>query len=256
MSDYDATRHASPAVLLPLLKLIGRRPDQLPRVLDIGCGTGNYTAALAQRGLDIIGLDRSPAMLAQARAKHPKLTWLQGDATMLPFADLALDVTISTLSSHYWQPRLDAYRDIRRVTRGRFIEFTNCREYFAYYWLNAYFPTAIARSALKFPSRDQLRRDLIQAGFAEVHFHPWSVPHPGEEPVHTDGFLYSAKYTPARYLDQAFRSAIGTFCHDIEATELETGLSRLQADIASGHWQEIAGSYPLGEPDYLFVVAQ
>lgn len=256
MSDYDTTRCASPAVLLPLLKLIGRRPDQTLRALDLGCGTGNYTAALAQRGLSIVGLDRSPAMLAQAQAKHPKLTWLQGDATMLPFADLAVDVTISTLSSHYWQPRLAAYRDIRRVTRGRFVEFTSCREYFAHYWLNAYFPLAIARSALKFPSRDQLRRDLAQAGFADVHFHPWSVPHPGYEPAHTDGFLYSAKYAPSRYLDPAFRSAIGTFCHDVEAAELEAGLARLRADIDSDRWQEVAASYPLGEPDYLFVVAQ
>jgi SAM-dependent methyltransferase len=39
------------------------------RVLDLGCGTGNVTAALERRGLDVVGVDASPAMLEVARAK-------------------------------------------------------------------------------------------------------------------------------------------------------------------------------------------
>ena len=42
-----------------------------PNVLDLGCGTGNMTVRLAQRGLSVVGVDLSPEMLAVARRKIP-----------------------------------------------------------------------------------------------------------------------------------------------------------------------------------------
>jgi ubiquinone/menaquinone biosynthesis C-methylase UbiE len=42
-----------------------------PNVLDLGCGTGNMTMRLAQRGLSVVGVDLSPEMLAVARRKIP-----------------------------------------------------------------------------------------------------------------------------------------------------------------------------------------
>jgi SAM-dependent methyltransferase len=49
-----------------LLPRYGRRPQT---ALDLACGTGNAVIALATRGLDVVGLDRSAAMLTIARAK-------------------------------------------------------------------------------------------------------------------------------------------------------------------------------------------
>ena len=59
-------------------------------VLDIGCGTGHVTADLAQRGLDVVGVDPSAAMLEVARRRHPGLRWVLGDATL---TELDPDVT-------------------------------------------------------------------------------------------------------------------------------------------------------------------
>lgn len=54
-----------------LVEAAGRRHgvDPLRRVLDIGCGTGGHALPLARRGFDVIGVDRSEAMLAEARRK-------------------------------------------------------------------------------------------------------------------------------------------------------------------------------------------
>jgi SAM-dependent methyltransferase len=48
-------------------------------VLDAGCGTGRVGRELARRGLDVVGVDIDPAMLATARRKAPKLEWHQAD---------------------------------------------------------------------------------------------------------------------------------------------------------------------------------
>ena len=48
-------------------------------VLDAGCGTGRVAIELHRRGLDVVGVDLDPAMLARARDKAPGLPWVEGD---------------------------------------------------------------------------------------------------------------------------------------------------------------------------------
>lgn len=59
-------------------------------VLDIGCGPGRVTGYLAERGLDISGVDISPRMIATARSAHPGLRFDVGSLTELPVADGSL----------------------------------------------------------------------------------------------------------------------------------------------------------------------
>jgi SAM-dependent methyltransferase len=56
-------------------------------ILDAGCGTGRVAIELSRRGYDVMGVDLDQGMLAEARAKAPTLTWLQGD-----LADPGLDL--------------------------------------------------------------------------------------------------------------------------------------------------------------------
>lgn len=58
------------------------------RTLDVACGTGFLTQHL--RG-EVVGLDQSASMLAEARARLPHVTLLQGDALSLPFPDRSFD---------------------------------------------------------------------------------------------------------------------------------------------------------------------
>lgn len=74
------------------------RPKEGERALDVGCGTGIYTAWLSGQGLAVTGVDRDPAMVAAAVTKAPGARLLEADATALPFEaeefDLALAVTL------------------------------------------------------------------------------------------------------------------------------------------------------------------
>jgi SAM-dependent methyltransferase len=61
-------------------------------VLDAGCGTGRVAVELARRGVEVVGLDIEPAMLARARAKSGDVTWIEGD-----LADLDLGRTFDVV---------------------------------------------------------------------------------------------------------------------------------------------------------------
>ena len=66
----------------PGLELLARIPvDDPATVVDLGCGTGNLTARLAERwpAASVAGIDSSAAMLERARAEHPGLHWVQAD---------------------------------------------------------------------------------------------------------------------------------------------------------------------------------
>jgi SAM-dependent methyltransferase len=55
-------------------------------VLDAGCGTGRVGSELARRGLDVVGVDIDPEMLATARRKAPGLDWRLADLATVDLA--------------------------------------------------------------------------------------------------------------------------------------------------------------------------
>ncbi|MBN8928387.1 MAG: hypothetical protein BGO51_00585 [Rhodospirillales bacterium 69-11] len=104
-----ATRQFVPA----LLEGLGRGD----RVLDVCCGTGVVTAALAEAGGVATGLDFSAGMLAEARAAHPALRFDQGDAEALPYADGSFDAVVSNFGIHHVPYPHKALREAWRVLR-------------------------------------------------------------------------------------------------------------------------------------------
>ncbi|MGW6266138.1 class I SAM-dependent methyltransferase [Cellulosimicrobium funkei] len=71
------------------------------RVLDVGCGTGTFACLLAQRGVEVVGLDPAGASLDVARTKPSAehVRWLHGDATTLP----SLQVDLATMTANVAQ---------------------------------------------------------------------------------------------------------------------------------------------------------
>ena len=59
-------------------------------VLDVGCGPGTVTAYLADRGVDVSGVDLSPRMIEHARRLHPRCRFSVGSSTDLDLADASL----------------------------------------------------------------------------------------------------------------------------------------------------------------------
>ena len=92
------------------------------RVLDVGCGTGNLSLALARSPKvdGVTGIDVSATYVEHARALSldSRLEFIVGDACQLPFPDGSFDNSLSMLVLQF-VPRADAaLREMRRVTRS------------------------------------------------------------------------------------------------------------------------------------------
>ncbi len=92
------------------------------RILDLGCGSGQLTARIAESGADVMGLDRSEEMIAEARRNFPPLKFVVADA-----ADFALETTVDAVFSNaalHWVKNADgAAQSAARALRpgGRFV---------------------------------------------------------------------------------------------------------------------------------------
>ncbi len=76
-------------------------PESGKRVLEVGCGTGTNLMFYRQKGNVLCGLDLSPAMLKQAKAKLEDAAFLQqGDALHMPYRDETFDVVLAMLTLH------------------------------------------------------------------------------------------------------------------------------------------------------------
>jgi demethylmenaquinone methyltransferase/2-methoxy-6-polyprenyl-1,4-benzoquinol methylase len=96
------------------------------RILDLAAGTGASSVALARSGAFVVAADFSPGMIAEGRRRHrgiPNLSFVQADATDLPFADAEFDtVTMSFGLRNVNEPK-KALAELLRVTRpgGRLV---------------------------------------------------------------------------------------------------------------------------------------
>lgn len=250
-TGYDATRRADPYIQRRLLDLLGVTPAA--RYLDLGCGTGNYAAALAARsGARFCGADISIRMLSQAPAKSAAVGWILADGARLPFPDTVFDGVYSTVAIHHFPSLRAPFREAFRVLKGgRYVIFTATPDQTRGYWLNHYFPRAMSKTIEQDPSLGLVSRELSAAGFASISTELYDT-----QPDLQDFFLYSGKYRPEIYLDPKIRAGISTFAMFAEAGEVDSGCARLADDIRTGRITEVIDSYRNTGGDYLFVIAQ
>ncbi len=104
VTDYGAG-------LLELLKV-----EPPASVIDIGCGTGVHAAALADRGLDVVGVDLDPDMIARARESFPAVEFVVGNAQHLPTERL-FDAALSNAALHWMPDQGTALASIRSVLK-------------------------------------------------------------------------------------------------------------------------------------------
>ena len=222
-AEYACHRRLHPGVLGRLVET--GKVAAGSRVLEVGCGTGNYLLALgALTGCTAAGIDPSPAMLAAARertraASGPReITWHAGRAERLSYAPAAFDLVFSVDVIHHVADRAAFFREAARVLApgGRLCTATDSAADIARRRpLSSHFPETVPIELARYPAIETLRQEQADAGLTDL----------SEEYVELVYDLQDAQ----PYHDRAFSSL-----HLIPDDAFRRGLARLEADLAHG----------------------
>lgn len=214
---YARHRDIHPGVLAELIAGAGMSANT--RVLDVGCGTGNYARALQQEtSCRVSGIEPSDAMRAKAADAANWDAIVPGSAERLPCPDASFDLVISTDVIHHVGDRPAFFREALRVLAdgGRIASVTDSPEDIVRRRpLSSHFPETTDVERQRYPSIDTLQAEMTAVGIEVL-------------PLGHVEMEYDLTQITA-YRDRAFSSL-----HIINGAAFQRGIERLEADLASG----------------------
>lgn len=176
-----------------MLSVVSRRlidsaaPRPHERILDIGCGCGDTTMALAARGAAPIGIDVSQPMLERARLRAPGLSFMEADAATMAF-EPEHDAIVSRFGVMFFDNPDAAFRNMRKALKpgGRMV-FACWRDWRENEWVRL--PVSAVRALLppqpqlgpedpgpfSFADLGRVRRILAGAGFDRITAEPFDA---------------------------------------------------------------------------------
>lgn len=171
-ATYDRGRDHGPEVVDLWMTAIAAQLERAPvRILDLGCGTGRFSDALAVRfQAEVIGLDPSALMLAQAlgKARDGRVRYGRARAEALPLPPSSIDVVFVSMSLHHFGDHALAASECRRVLRedGRVFIRTGSREQMKVYPYYPFFPGSHAILERVLPDCAAIRQVFEASGLA------------------------------------------------------------------------------------------
>lgn len=167
---YDDVREADLKTVEFMLQTAGL--NEHSKVLEIGCGTGNYLRLV--RGLskaEIWGIDRSEGMLEKAHEKCPEASLVRGDAVKLEeiredYFDLVYMVDVI----HHIKDIGEMFQNIKRVLKekGILVIFSDSHEHIRNRLTTKFFPETLAAELNRYQDTDELMEKLSQKGFQDI----------------------------------------------------------------------------------------
>jgi ubiquinone/menaquinone biosynthesis C-methylase UbiE len=216
-SEYARHRQVHPEVLRSLLST--SRVGRASKVLEVGCGTGNYIVALeALAGCSCWGIDPSGQMLSRARERSRTTHFQLGQAERLDFPQDFFDLVFSVDVIHHVGDRLAYFREAYRVLRagGKGCTVTDSEWIIRHRQpLAVYFSETVEIELSRYPRIAELREIMERVGF-------------GEMTESTVEFAYPLTDLQA-YRDKAF-SAL----HFIPEEAFQRGIERMERDLCTG----------------------
>ncbi len=169
---YDSGRQYRPEVLQMWLDLVSAHLccDRVEKIIDLGCGTGRYSGALAAHfGASVLGIDPSEQMLEQARWKDTggRAVFKQASGENLPEGDSIADMIFMSMVLHHLPDLRRTAFECRRVLRpsgGVFIRNSTVDAMQTFHYLK-FFPAVRPLIEEQLPARGDIKHIFQAAGF-------------------------------------------------------------------------------------------
>ena len=215
--EYASYRIAIPAVLQSLLRSADLGPSS--RVLEVGCGNGNYILGIRGRtGAECWGLDPSEEMLSFLGRASKGVRTVKGIAEHMDIPDEQFDLVFSVDVIHHLDDRLAYFMEAVRVLRprGLLCTVTDSEEIIRQRVpLSKYFPESVEPELARYPGIGRLEREMTEAGLRELRSEEVRWPYDMTD--------------PSPYRARAFSALLL-----ISDEALERGLARMEADLERG----------------------
>jgi SAM-dependent methyltransferase len=213
---YGATRREDPRLAAAVWAGLGAADS----VVNVGAGTGSYEPR--DRRI-VLAVEPSATMIAQRPPDAAPV--VQAGAEALPLPDGAFDAAMAVLTDHHWSDRAGGLRELRRVAR-RAVVLTFDSSLAGRFWaVRDYFPGFRGLRGLGLD-------DLVAALGGPDEVRVSSVPVSWDC---VDGLWLAWWRRPQALLDPRVRAGISVFSR-LDPAEVDDGLARLEADLASGAW--------------------
>lgn len=216
---YDHYRSFAPSEILHLIRFGKIEPGL--KILDLGCGTGNLSARLSNCiAVDLVGLDKSLAMLEKAREKGVKVLCADADFSPLPFKNASFDGVMMAYVIHHIKQRPALIRECFRILKGgALILLTSSHDQIegTHPAIKEFFPSLIEMDKERFPEISELDHYFQSAGFREISH---------------EELIISKIPIDEAYLDKVKNKFISTF-YLLPENEFKNGVERLEVFIKS-----------------------
>lgn len=232
-AGYVHGRCADQRLANALLNLLAVPPGSI--LAEIGAGTGNYSRAVADAGMNIVAVEPSIVMRGQAE-EHSNVEFREGVAESIPLPDNSVAGVFSILAFHHFMEPKKALREMRRVCpNGPIVLFTFDPRKIEKPWFADYFPKVWADCFDFFPPIEQVKAAIHSLTNGPVDSIPFELPSDME-----DLFAGAVWNRPELYLDERIRSGISSFTL-ANPIDIRDGVARLNADLKSGLWDKKHG---------------
>lgn len=251
VSNNCTINKANSDVINTLLKYLNPSKNEL--YLDIGCGTGNYTNALHEKGFQFIGIDPSIEMLRNAWSQNKNIALKIGSAEKTNLSQESMDGIIATLTIHRWDCLERAFSELHYVLKpnGKIVILTATPQQIKGFWLYHYFPKTLEAVMAQMPELKNIEQRMTEVGLKIRATESYSA-----TPDVEDHFLYGGKYNPEFYLNNWINQDLISHNALANKKEVALGLVALKEDIKNGALNKIIESYENNFGDYIFIIGE
>jgi len=157
------------------------RLSEASKVLDFGCGTGNYTFGFLRTGVlgSVCGLEPAFQMVAAARAKDAQrlVYWCVGTGEGIPFCNGSFDCVFSSQVWHHLKDKESAASECFRVLKDKspVVIRTISHEQWRRKTVTRFFPEVVELELRRYPSDEAFERIFVDAGFSRVEFRRYAL---------------------------------------------------------------------------------